>query len=288
MHSHQPLSGHYPMEDRVMKAAARLLGEELLPMLGIHKAIRRIAPTEQVYLELRDFSEDFNFELTDGSWLHLEFESDSITKDDLIRFRAYEAVISYHYHVPVTTCVICSAHTNPLMTTLTQGLNTYCIQTIRLKDQDAGQLIHELEQRQYRGGRLPRRQLLQLLLTPLMDGAMTQLERFDRSIHLLQQEQNHLAKEELMQMQAVLYLLAIKFLPDQELDHVKEELRMTVVGRMLWQEGLEEGIEKGIEKGTDKVNQLIQCLFQQNRADEIQKAVEDREYQQKLFQEFNL
>lgn len=75
----------------------QFFGEELLPEIGVTGTVKRAAPTEQIYLELKDFTEDFNYEMTDGTWTHLEFESDSITIDDLRRFRAYEAVISYHY-----------------------------------------------------------------------------------------------------------------------------------------------------------------------------------------------
>ena len=35
--------------------------------------------------------------MEDGKILHLEFESDNITKDDLRRFRVYEAILSYQY-----------------------------------------------------------------------------------------------------------------------------------------------------------------------------------------------
>lgn len=43
--------------------------------------------------------EDYNFIMKDNRWYHLEFESDSITKDDLKRFREYEAIISRTYGV---------------------------------------------------------------------------------------------------------------------------------------------------------------------------------------------
>lgn len=92
-----------PLEDRALKEAARLFGEELMPLLGIEGKIRRIAPTEQVYLKLRDYMQDFNYEMTDGRWKHLEFESDSIRMADLRRFRAYEAVMSQYYGVEVIT-----------------------------------------------------------------------------------------------------------------------------------------------------------------------------------------
>ncbi len=60
--------------------------------------------------------------------------------------------------------------------------------------------------------------------------------------------------------------------------------------------GIEKGIEKGIEEGRkegraegeERVNRLIQILLEQSRSDEIQRAVSDKEYQKKLFEEFNL
>lgn len=275
---------HYPLEDRAMKAAAKFMGDELLPLLGVKIPIQRIAPTEQVFLELRDFSEDFNYELSDGSWLHLEFESDAITKEDMIRFRVYEAMISYHYHVPAITYVICSSGVKKTKNYIKLGINTYRVRLIRLKDKNADQLIHKMENRQKAGKKLKRKELLSLLLTPLMDGKISQIERISRSIQMIQNEKKHLEKEELMQMQGVLYLLAMKFLSGEELNKVKEKVRMTILGQMIWQDGLEEGREEG----ANKVNRLIQCLAQKNRMDEILKAAEDKEYQQKLFKEFNL
>ena len=109
----------YPWEDRAMKAAAQFMGQELLPLLGVNTPIKRVAPTEQVYLKTETFSEDFNYELVNGGLLHLEFESDSITKEDLRRFRVYESLLSYQYGTEVTTCVICTSQAKFLRSELT-------------------------------------------------------------------------------------------------------------------------------------------------------------------------
>ena len=45
-----------PLEDRALKAAAQFMGEELLPFLGIEGTMKRIAPTEQVHMEIRDLT----------------------------------------------------------------------------------------------------------------------------------------------------------------------------------------------------------------------------------------
>ena len=92
-----------PLEDMILKSAVTYFGEVLLPYLGIDCKITGIAPTELVYLEVKGLIEDFTYIVSDGSWIHLEFESDKVTEKDLRRFRGYEAVTGYTYQVPVTT-----------------------------------------------------------------------------------------------------------------------------------------------------------------------------------------
>ena len=75
------------VEDLAEKYASQYFGRELLDYFGIAKKIRRAAPTEFVRLEVKQMYEDFNFEMEDGEWLHLEFESDRITREDMRRFR---------------------------------------------------------------------------------------------------------------------------------------------------------------------------------------------------------
>lgn len=54
------------------------------------------------------------------------------------------------------------------------------------------------------------------------------------------------------------------------------------------EKGIEEGRKEGRAEGEERVNRLIQILLEQSRSDEIQRAVSDKEYQKKLFEEFNL
>lgn len=49
----------------------------------------------------------------------------------------------------------------------------------------------------------------------------------------------------------MLYALADKFLDNEELEEIKEVVRMTRLGQMLLDEGMERGIEKGMEYGKD-------------------------------------
>lgn len=105
-------AGNQLVEDKALKKAVHFFGTVLLPLLGVTGKVRRIAPTEQIHLEMRSFFEDFNFEMEDGTWNHFEF--DSITQEDLRRFRSYEAITGYCYGVEVTTHVVCTANAKVL------------------------------------------------------------------------------------------------------------------------------------------------------------------------------
>ncbi|MDC7286250.1 hypothetical protein NXH76_00405 [Blautia schinkii] len=85
------------LEDAALKAAAQFFSEELFPYFSMEEKPAAILPTEMVHLEVKKMYEDFNFLMKDNSWLHIEFESDRITKKDLRRFREYEAVTSNTY-----------------------------------------------------------------------------------------------------------------------------------------------------------------------------------------------
>lgn len=241
----------HPLEDRALKAAAQFMGEELLPLLGIEGTMKRIAPTEQVYLKVKDFQEDFNYEMEDGSIKHLEFESDGITKEDLRRFRSYEAVTSYYYKTEVTTYVVCSSRVREIKSELTEGINTYRVRVIRLKNEDADKIIQAFEHKQA-AGHLNRSELVKLLLTPLMEGRMAQTERIQKSLQLIAKERETLSYEDFSRMQAVLYTLAMKFLTRAEMDIIKGVISMTVLGEMLVQDGFERGVKYGVERGIER------------------------------------
>ena len=90
-------------EDLALKSAAAYFGDELIHWLGIRERALRAVPTEMVELETRHMYEDFLFEMENGMYYHFEFESDSISKEDLKRFREYEASTARIYNAPVIT-----------------------------------------------------------------------------------------------------------------------------------------------------------------------------------------
>ena len=180
---------------------------------------------------------------------HLEFESDSIKSENLRRFRQYEASICRTFKVQVITYVICSSKVRHPLTQLQCGINTYKVRVIRLKDNNADTLLEEMTQRQKNGEHLDTSDFVQAVLAPLMSGSMPVKERILSTLRLLKRETANLNREEFDTLNAVLYAFAIKFLEHDDLLEVKEVLRMTVLGEMLWNDGYQGGYQDGYQGG---------------------------------------
>ena len=125
-----------------------------------------------------------------------------------------------------------------------------------------------------------------------MSGKLPLTERFLEGFQLLKAAEKDIGHECLARMQALLYVFAGKFLNKDDLQKVKGVISMTILGEMLVKDGLDqgirEGIREGIRQGEEKLGRLIQLLIQNSRSDEIDRAVTDRQYQEELYQEFNL
>lgn len=239
---------NFHQEDLALKTAAQFFGGELLPLLGVKGVIKYIAPTETVKLESRQMYQDFNYAMEDGSWVHLEFESDSLTTRDLRRFREYEAAVSRTFGVAVVTYVICSSNVKRLKSELTEGINTYRVKVIRLKNRNSDLLFEQLKKKKALGEPLTKADLTPLLLSPLMSGSLDIEERIAESITIIQEAGAALSELEMEKMQAVLYVLADKFLSGDGINRVKERIAMTKLGQMIFDDGVKKGLEQGIEQ----------------------------------------
>lgn len=239
---------NFHQEDLALKTAAQFFGGELLPLLGVKGVIKYIAPTEAVKLESRQMFQDFNYAMEDGSWVHLEFESDSLTTKDLRRFREYEAAVSRTFGVAVVTYVICSSQVKRLKSELTEGINTYRVKVIRLKNRNSDLLFERLKKKKALGEPLTKEDLTPLLLAPLMSGSMDIEEWITESITMIQEAGAALSELEMEKMQAVLYVLADKFLSGDGINRVKERIAMTKLGQMIFDDGVKKGLEQGIEQ----------------------------------------
>ena len=277
-------------EDLSLKSAAAYFGDELIHWLGIRDRALRAVPTEMVELETRHMYEDFLYEMENGMYYHFEFESDSISKDDLKRFREYEASTARIYNAPVVTYVICSSGGKKLRDSITEGINTYRVRLIRLKDANADLLFNRLGKKS--ASVLTREDIIPLLFSPLMGGHSSQKERILQCIEVLRNAETIFPQNDIRKMEAILYIFAVKFLDDTELESIKEAVAMTKLGQMIWDDAIEKGREEGEKIGekqaSDRYSRLILLLSKENKNDLIVKIASDPEYREALYKQYGI
>ena len=76
---------------------------------------------------------------------------------------------------------------------------------------------------------------------------------------------------------------------DKQMRYLEEEHQEYVrMMNTMKYEGQEEGIAIGLSQGVDRMNQLTKMLLKAGRLDDLARAVEEPEYRDKLFKEFEL
>ena len=89
---------------------------------------------------------------------------------------------------------------------------------------------------------LTKEDLVPLTLCPLMGGDISQKERIQKAIRIVQQSESSIPDAD--KLTAVIYAMASKFLENNELNEIKEAIKMTELGTLIYNDGLSEGIQK--------------------------------------------
>ena len=79
---------------------------------------------------------------------------------------------------------------------------------------------------------------------------------------------------------------AVKFLDKQELGLNKEEMAMTILGQMIWDDAMEKGIEKGRKEESERYGRLILKLSEENKTDLLVKTASDPVYREALYKKY--
>lgn len=245
------LSGIQQHEDAVLKTSMQFFADELLPYLNIKGKVVSFAPTELVHLELQKLFQDFNFIMEDGTWKHFEFQSTNEELKGLKRFRVYEALTSYQHNVVVETYVLFSGNIKNPIAEFTEGINTYHIHPIIMQNKNADELLYSLTKKQSHGELITKEDLVPLILCPLMSGKSSQKDRINQAFHIIQKA-TEIKKEDLDKIEAMLYAMADKFLDATDLEKLKEEISMTKLGQMIWEDAITDTLKKLIKIKLEK------------------------------------
>lgn len=232
-------------EDIIMKRAMDLFAEEGLKFFGINKKVKEVAPTELVVLETKKMYMDYTFLMEDDTYIHFEFQTTDKGKKDLRRFRAYEALLSHQTDRDVVTYVIYSGDIINPISVYESGISTYRIKAISMAEKDGDRVFNTIVEKINNNEGLTKQDIISLTFTPIMGGKVTKTERIIRAIGITK----NINKEYRYDVQSILYAFASKFLEGKDLEKVKEELKVTELGKSLIEEGRREGLKEGIGEG---------------------------------------
>lgn len=98
------------------------------------------------------------------------------------------------------------------------------------------------------GQKVTKEDLLPLVLSPLMSGEWSQKERIRAAYEITRKAAADDA-EMIKKVEAVVYIMADKFLDSKDMEELKEEIKMTRIGKMLYEDGKIEGKLEGMILG---------------------------------------
>ena len=148
------------------------------------------------------------------------------------------------------------------------------------ESQDADKLLAKLEKKQNKRELITKKDLIPLILCPLMSGNSTQKDRINKVYRIIHNT-TEIEKTDASKIEAMLYAMADKFLDAIDLEKLKEEMTMTRLGQMIWEDGIEKGkvetlirqikikLEKGknvaeiaddLEESTETIKELMKSI----------------------------
>ena len=231
-------------EDLIMKRAMDVFAEDGLKFFGIDKKVKELGPTELVVLESKNLHMDYTFLMEDDTYIHFEFQTTNKNISDLRRFRAYEALLSHQTGKDVVTYVIYSSNIINVNDTLETGINKFKVNTISMASKNGDDVFKNVSDKISKGISLSKDDIISLSFSPIMGGQVSKLDRILNTIKLLKDIDITYRHD----VESIIYAFANKFLSGKDLERVKEELRVTEIGKSLIEEGKEEGIKAGEKK----------------------------------------
>lgn len=93
----------------------------------------------------------------------------------------------------------------------TEGINTYRVIPIVMKNENADRIVNKLMKKQQKGKPIKRCDLVMLALTPLMEGKISIKDRIKKAFQIVSRE-ICMKTDKIQKLQAVIYAFAEKFL----------------------------------------------------------------------------
>ena len=226
-----------------------IFAEEGLKFFGIDKKVKDTGTTEIVVLEIKNMLMDYTFLMEDDSYIHFEFQTSDKRIEDLRRFRTYEALLNFQTGKDVVTYVVYSGDIKNPLSGYESGINSYKVNAISMANKDGDKIFNDILEKMKHKEELSKQDIISLTFTPIMGGKLSKSDKIINAIRVVKD----INKDYRYDVESILYAFASKFLEGKDLDKVREEIKMTELGRSLIEEGLAKGIVEGENKKTIEI-----------------------------------
>ncbi|MBY6809341.1 hypothetical protein [Clostridium botulinum] len=235
-------------EDMIMKRAMDIFAEDGLKFFGIDKKVKDTGSTEIVVLEIKNMFMDYTFLMEDDTYIHFEFQTTNKGVTDLRRFRTYESLLNMQTGKDVVTYVVYSGDIKNPLSGYESGINSYRVNAISMANKDGDKIFNDIIDKMKSGEELSKQDIIALTFTPIMGGELSKGDKIVNAIRVVKD----INKDYRYDVESILYAFANKFLSGKDLEKVREEIKMTELGKSLIEEGMEKGKSEGIIEGENK------------------------------------
>lgn len=184
---------------------------------------------------------DYTFLMEDDTYIHFEFQTTNKGVTDLRRFRTYEALLNMQTGKDVVTYVVYSGDIKNPLSGYESGINSYRVNAISMANKDGDKIFNDIIDKIKSGEELSKQDIIALTFTPIMGGKLSKGDKIVNAIRVVKD----IDKDYRYDVESILYAFANKFLSGKDLEKIREEIKMTELGKSL----IEEGIEKGKSEG---------------------------------------
>ncbi|WP_330409806.1 RpnC/YadD family protein [Romboutsia maritimum] len=141
--------------------------------------------------------------------------------------------LNYQTKKDITTYVVYLGDIKNPINEYSCGMNTYKVNAISMVNEDGDKVFNEIIEKLSCGNDIDKQDIIKLKFTPIIGSKMDKKEKILKAIRLTKDIKSSHKGD----IESILYAFASKFLTDKDLEQVKDELRVTEIGKSLIEEG---------------------------------------------------
>lgn len=160
------------------------------------------------------------------------------------------------------------------------------VESAYLMHQDTDGIYQKLTDKICAGERLDEEELMQLMILPLtVKGSRAKQVMIEKTVELVCQIPD---REQTLKALAGILTFSDKVIDEDYKNRIKEEMRMTQIGQMIFSDGVLAGKAEGIGIGEDCFAALTEKLIRDSRLNELEMAAKDKALRAALYREYGI